>query len=204
MPWNLSQMDGQWCVVKQGESSPVPGGCHATRAEAIKHQRALYANESRMASVYTDLDANTPDYVPAPPPAPAVSPELKIVVSQESALTASVAGMLETMAGRMDNEKQQTAALVAALQGLAERETKPPTVNVEAPQITVEAAPTPEVHVAAPNVTVEAAAAPNVTVEAAQVTVRPEIVLPSDHKSVVFERDRAGRITGATVEERTE
>jgi hypothetical protein len=40
-------------VVKKGESSPVPGGCHATRAQAIKHQRALYANEpsARMASV---------------------------------------------------------------------------------------------------------------------------------------------------------
>ena len=53
MPWRLSQRKGRWCVVKEGESSPVPGGCHDSRADAIKHQRALYANESRMASMET-------------------------------------------------------------------------------------------------------------------------------------------------------
>ncbi|HSE43878.1 MAG TPA: hypothetical protein VLA89_00965 [Gemmatimonadales bacterium] len=51
MPWILSQREGKWCVVKKGETSPVPGGCHDSRAKAIKHQRALYANESRMASM---------------------------------------------------------------------------------------------------------------------------------------------------------
>jgi hypothetical protein len=35
-------------VVKKGESTPVPGGCHSTRAQALAHQRALYANEPSM------------------------------------------------------------------------------------------------------------------------------------------------------------
>lgn len=48
MPWSISQRDGRWCVVKEGESSPVPGGCHDRRADALKHQRALYANEPAM------------------------------------------------------------------------------------------------------------------------------------------------------------
>ncbi len=46
MPWDIRKRGSQHCVVKQGESTPVPGGCHATRAEAIRHQRALYAGEA--------------------------------------------------------------------------------------------------------------------------------------------------------------
>lgn len=46
MPWDIRMRDGKHCVVKKGESSPVPGGCHATRAQAIRHQRALYASEA--------------------------------------------------------------------------------------------------------------------------------------------------------------
>ncbi len=48
MPWSIQQRDGKYCVIKQGSSSPVPGGCHATRAKALRHQRALYANEPSM------------------------------------------------------------------------------------------------------------------------------------------------------------
>lgn len=39
MPYKL---DGN-CVVK-ADGSPVPGGCHATHEEAVRHLRALYAN----------------------------------------------------------------------------------------------------------------------------------------------------------------
>lgn len=46
MPWDIAQRDGRYCVVKQGESKPVPGGCHDTRREAEAHRRALYASES--------------------------------------------------------------------------------------------------------------------------------------------------------------
>jgi 2'-5' RNA ligase len=46
MPWHIEKRGSRHCVVKNGESTPVPGGCHATRAEAIRHQRALYAGEA--------------------------------------------------------------------------------------------------------------------------------------------------------------
>lgn len=46
MPWDIKKRGSQYCVVKQGESSPVPGGCHSTKAKARAHQRALYASES--------------------------------------------------------------------------------------------------------------------------------------------------------------
>lgn len=50
MPWQISKRDGRYCVIKEGESKPVPGGCHDSRADAIKHQRALYASEPSMAA----------------------------------------------------------------------------------------------------------------------------------------------------------
>lgn len=46
MPWELrAGRDDQWCVHKEGEDEAVPGGCHPTRDEALRHQRALYAAE---------------------------------------------------------------------------------------------------------------------------------------------------------------
>jgi len=45
MPWNIAKRGDNWCVVKEGEDSPIKGGCHASRSDALKHQRALYANE---------------------------------------------------------------------------------------------------------------------------------------------------------------
>lgn len=36
---------GGYAVVKEGEDSPVPGGCHDTLAEARRHMAALYAAE---------------------------------------------------------------------------------------------------------------------------------------------------------------
>jgi hypothetical protein len=44
VPWTLHKSGARWCVHKKGSSSPVPGGCHGTRAEAIKHMRGLYRN----------------------------------------------------------------------------------------------------------------------------------------------------------------
>jgi len=42
---NIQSCSG-YAVVKEGESSPVPGGCHETLAEARRHMSALYAAES--------------------------------------------------------------------------------------------------------------------------------------------------------------
>jgi len=53
MPWNIAKRGDKWCVVKEGETTPIKGGCHASRSDALKHQRALYANEpsARRASI---------------------------------------------------------------------------------------------------------------------------------------------------------
>jgi hypothetical protein len=52
MPWDVKKRGSQYCVVKQGESKPVPGGCHSTKAKARAHQRALYASESADADTF--------------------------------------------------------------------------------------------------------------------------------------------------------
>ena len=53
MPWSIAKRGDNWCVVKEGETAPIKGGCHASRSDALKHQRALYANEpsARRASI---------------------------------------------------------------------------------------------------------------------------------------------------------
>ena len=86
MPWQLSQREGKWCVVKQGETDPVPGGCHPDRATAIKHQRALYANESRMASMYDELvELPDPDpWFPSPQPVVPDAPQTSPVMAEKS------------------------------------------------------------------------------------------------------------------------
>src|SRR5687767_7668361 len=45
MPWFIEERDGRYCVVKGDEQTPgETEACHDTREEALKHQRALYAN----------------------------------------------------------------------------------------------------------------------------------------------------------------
>ena len=43
-PWHIEQRDGQYCVIKDSDSSTV--ACHDTEEEAQAQLRALYANES--------------------------------------------------------------------------------------------------------------------------------------------------------------
>lgn len=50
MPWDIKMEDDKHCVYKKGASSPIKGGCHATHEDAVKHMRALYANEPRLHS----------------------------------------------------------------------------------------------------------------------------------------------------------
>ena len=42
MPYNISKADGLYWVLKHGKRMNKKG--HMTKAEAIKHMRALYAN----------------------------------------------------------------------------------------------------------------------------------------------------------------
>lgn len=191
MPWSISKREGQYCVVKEGDDSPVPGGCHNSRADAIKHQRALYANESRVAALYEQLDAVEEEAVIEQ----AAAQEIKVILAERDggALTAAMIQALDVISQRLEAGERTTEAMLAAL--TAATSAAPPTIVVE---------PTP-IHVDAPNVTVEAPSVtvepPAVTVQAPQVNVYPEIVLPADRREVVFERDAAGRITSAVVED---
>lgn len=206
MPWSLENRDGRWCVIKEADGTNE--GCHDSRADAIKHQRALYANESRVASQYAALDE-------LPEPAPVVmhagaspfshlSPfatELVGLLLKDDRERSLVASVAETQAAALEvmkEEREERQALVAALERMAQPNIHVPApevnVNVEQPQITVDV-PAPQVSVEAPTVEVQVAAP--------EVTVRPEItVAPTPSKKVTFERDLlTGRIVGAEVSE---
>ena len=47
MPWTVKKNGDKFCVYKKGENSPISGGCHSERSDAVKHMRALYANEGK-------------------------------------------------------------------------------------------------------------------------------------------------------------
>lgn len=55
MPWVVREKDGKHCVCKQGSDTPISGGCHGTRGEAVKHLRALYAAEPDASMKYSVL-----------------------------------------------------------------------------------------------------------------------------------------------------
>lgn len=44
MPWEVRASGDQFCVYKEGEDTPIEGGCHATEEEANAQLEALYAN----------------------------------------------------------------------------------------------------------------------------------------------------------------
>jgi 2'-5' RNA ligase len=54
MPWKVEKRGSRYCVVKEGTTRPIPGGCHATRADAVKQQKALYAREAANAARQAD------------------------------------------------------------------------------------------------------------------------------------------------------
>ena len=199
MPWSLDRRDGRWCVIKDSDGSTA--GCHDSRADAIKQQRALYANESRVAAMYAELDEMVEEVLEPvtlrEEPKP-TSELVRIEIGKEhDALIASLSDRMEAMAIR---EQETQLALVAALQQIGLRE------NVFSPHVNVEAAPTP-------NVTVEAPPPAEVKVDvhvpeqaAPQVHLSPEIHLPEPApitKTVTFERDPlTGQVSQAEVTEK--
>ena len=212
MPWSVSQRDGKWCVIKEGESSPIPGGCHGSRTDAIKHQRALYANESRTAAMYAELDAQDYGWVEEKEEAPvpveledSLSPFAAQLVSlilkdeREKSLTASLAQSMDAISARMASEKEERTALVAALSAIGQ-----PVINVETPEVTVHVPPAEvRVDVPAAEVTVNTPEV-KVDVPAPQVTFSPEITLPASNvtKTVTFERDPlTGQVSSAEIRE---
>jgi hypothetical protein len=56
VPWSIEKRGGKFCVIK--DSDGTNEGCHATRAEARRQQRALYASEAAAMTV-ADLNRST-------------------------------------------------------------------------------------------------------------------------------------------------
>jgi hypothetical protein len=206
MPWSLQNRDGKWCVVKQGAADPVPGGCHPDRASAIKHQRALYANEARVASMYAELDAQ-PDEVFEPVVAvPQTSPVMAEILAllardqQEKSLVASVAEHQNLISQQFQEAAAERQALVAALGRMGS-----PTINLPAAEVNVHVPPAEvnftvppaEINISVPDV--------NVNVPPANITVQPSdvnIQMPERTKTVTFERDPlTHEVTSAEVTE---
>ena len=73
MPWKIYQDGDRHCVHKEdngGKGDLVPGGCHASRADAVAHMRALYASEAKeitdetlnlLKEIANDGDENKPE-----------------------------------------------------------------------------------------------------------------------------------------------
>lgn len=210
MPWHLENRDGKVCVIKDADGSVA--GCHDSRTDAIKQQRALYASESRTAAMYAELDAQDYGWVEekTEEPVPAVledslSPFAAQLVGlilkdeREKSLTASLAQSMDSISARMAAEKEERTALVAALSAIGQ-----PVINVETPEVTVNVPPAEvRVDVPAAEVTVNTPEV-KVDVPAPQVTFSPEINLPSAtvSKTVTFERDPlTGQVSKAEVTE---
>lgn len=199
MPWSLDKRDGKWCVIKDSDGSV--SGCHDSRTDAIKQQRALYANESRMASMYQELDEVVEEIVEEQAAHPLEeatkgSELVKIVVGneQDRALTAAVVAALEDSNGRLEQTERMVHALAAAL----EQRSEPPVVHVASPDVHV---PPAQVTVEAPQINYQP---PDIIVPPANITVNPEIVLPENlesRKKVTFVRDAFGKLEGAEITE---
>jgi len=56
MPWETKKNGDQFCVYKKGSSTPIKGGCHDTREEAVAQVRALYANDNKKMHVLLPVE----------------------------------------------------------------------------------------------------------------------------------------------------
>lgn len=194
MPWSLKQRDGKWCVIKDSDGSEA--GCHSSRTDAIKQQRALYAQESRVAAMYAELDAEDQEtvesYVEEVVESKPSSELVKIEIGKEQ--TALTAALLDRMDAMSQREALTTEAIVAALHAIGTRENVVNVAAPPAPNVTVEAPPAAEVKV---DVHVPEQETPEVNL-----TVNP-IVQPAEKekRTVTFVRDYTGRIEGAEIAE---
>ena len=166
--------------MKEGESEPIKGGCHASRTDALAHQRALYANESQTAAMEVDSAELIAAFQSSSAPEPV---RIEVGGIPNDALPALVAS-LEALSERLFTTESALGDVVERLALIASVE--PPIVNVNVPETVVHVHvpdfPEPRVEITTP--------APVVNIE-----------LPTVRKTIKFERSLMGSIEGATVEE---
>lgn len=185
MPWSIQHKGDEWCVIKDSDGSSA--GCHATRERALKQQRALYAQESQMASVENGV--------------PAVKVELSSDTSErDAALVASMEAMTETLGQVVDalaqvveTQNADRAALTEAITAAANQ--PEPVVNVYVPEIVLPEQPSPTVNVHVPKTKLLLPQAPTPVVN---------VTLPGTKKTVKFTRNLQGEVEQAEIEEELE
>lgn len=206
MPWNVTNEAGKWCVTKEGDTSPLK--CYDVRTDAIKYQRALYANVRR-AEMVAALTYEEPaqELDPRLTAALARLEELSekekeksnspvnITLSPDQSVTRELLAALDQITARLADGERFSESLVASLVSLSQQPA--PVVNVEPPIVnipeTVVNVPAPIVNVEAPNITF-----PEINVPAPEVTV----VMPEERdRKVSFIRDPFGKLEGAEITE---
>ena len=189
MPWSIVVRDDEWCVVKDDDGTNE--GCHASRAQALAQQRALYAQEAKTASAN-----GHPVRLEVPAPQAAQVEIVSVPHPLDEVLVASVGEISE----RLVRTEEILASAVDALGKMVEemqhdRETFREALTAAAQQ------PTPEVTVNVPEQPVV------VNVPEASVNVAPapapvvNIEMPASHKTVTFTRNLQGEIEQAEIVE---
>lgn len=210
MPWSITRDGSKYCVTKEGDDSPLK--CYDSRTDAIKYQRALYANESRdsMVAAITYEEPAPEDNVKDRLDQALArldslaergenEPGFKITMASNPQMTETLLALTATInqiSERLENGERVSESLLASLQSMAVQQ--PPVVNVEAPIVNV---PETVIHVPAPVVNVEA---PVVNIPETVVNVPAPIVnvsVPEREKKVTFLRDPFGRLEGAEIGE---
>src|SRR5262245_9432572 len=59
MPWVVKKNGEQFCVYKKDGTTPIKGGCHSKRSDAVRHMRALYANVKEFSEAHLVDDEAT-------------------------------------------------------------------------------------------------------------------------------------------------
>ena len=191
-----------WSLV-DGEITEDPDGVSWT--EVIKQKRSIRSNEARVAAMYAELDAQ-PEWkepeetIPESTLSPFAAQLVGLILKdeREKSLTASLSQTMDAISQRMDSDKEERTALVAALSTIGQ-----PVINVAPADVKVDVeVPTPQVTVEAAQITVQPA---EVNVPPAQITFSPEITVPTPAqnvtKTVTMERDYDGRLTQMQVTE---
>lgn len=184
MPWRIEAREDEWCVIKETDGSVA--GCHASRTQALKQQRALYAQESQTAAangtpdpVRVELSATRPDIDEAL--VASITAVSERLLETEDAV-GQIALLLKQLSDdvRLDRTAFQEA-LTAAVQ-VAPQE--PPIVNVTVP--------VPEVKITVPKSRF-AFTNPTPVVN---------VTIPGSKKTITFERDPlTGGVSKAEINE---
>jgi hypothetical protein len=198
MPYNIEKRGEQWCVVSDTKTH----GCHDSRADAIKQQRALYKNAPPDEEASSEASA-TMGAMKAPIRDISLlqlalkrseeksEEEVERAISVAAGLSdpevaAQTVAVIGHLADRLRAAELNQAALAEVLQAVSADSSASRTALLEALSgITERLAEAPQV---------------NVTVPVPEVNVNVE---QAGKRVVELERDSAGRLVGATTGTRT-